>query len=152
MAPEESRRFCKTQTFKDGIRMVHPAWLGERLYQKSREQAPENPLFVLDEKVLLRVWKECVKELRLPTSVQYQLRHGGASGDTLSKRRPLLEVMARGRWRSTSSVLRYAKPNQLHKYTRELDDCINKYNEKCLKALEKIMKQTVSPIAVPLPT
>ena len=118
---------------------------------ESRERAPENPLIVLDEKVLLQVWKECVKELRLPTSVQSQLRHGGASGGTLSTCRHLLEGMARGRWRSTSSALRYSKPNQLHKYTRELEDGVNKYNEKCLKSLEKIMKRTVSPIAVPLP-
>ena len=66
----------------------------------------------------------------------------------LSESKPLLEGTARGHWRSTPSVRTYAK---LHKYTRELEDGVNKYNEKCLKSLEKIMKRTVSPIAVPLP-
>ena len=41
--------------------------------------------------------------------VPYQLRHSGASHDRLHRLRSQDEVMKRGRWTTTQSVLRYEK-------------------------------------------
>ena len=41
--------------------------------------------------------------------VAYSLRHGGPSWDFMKKFRGLEEIQQRGRWRSSSSVLRYQK-------------------------------------------
>ena len=43
----------------------------------------------------------------------YSNRHGGASGDLLSRRRPVDEVKKRGRWRSDASLRRYGKETRL---------------------------------------
>lgn len=43
----------------------------------------------------------------------YQLRHGGASHDFVTKARTLKEVRGRGRWRSWASVRRYEKRSRV---------------------------------------
>ena len=50
----------------------------------------------------------------------YQVRHGGASTDLVSGARPLLEVMSRGRWSTTTSLKRYAKAGKLQKIVNDL--------------------------------
>jgi hypothetical protein len=51
--------------------------------------------------------------------VPYQIRHSGASWDAAKKFRSLLEIQARGGWRTTTSVLRYEKSGRmLREYAR----------------------------------
>lgn len=50
----------------------------------------------------------------------YQLRHGGASFDFVSKARGLEEVRRRGRWRSWTSVRRYEKGSRVSQMLNRL--------------------------------
>ena len=49
------------------------------------------------------------------------LRHGGASHDRAHGTRTLLEIQARGKWRSFSSVVRYEKHARISQQFEALD-------------------------------
>jgi hypothetical protein len=51
----------------------------------------------------------------------YRLRHGGASADFLTRRRPLTDIQRIGRWRSHRSVRRYEKGSRAHQLLQQLD-------------------------------
>ena len=75
----------------------------------------------------------------------YQLRHGGASDDHLAKRRPLMEIMARGRWSSTTSVFRYAKAGKVQKIYNDLKKNEQLFVNWCNENLELIVKGAIEP-------
>eukprot|EP00972_Heterocapsa_arctica_P097654 14410021-Heterocapsa_arctica.AAC.1 len=83
--------------------------------------------------------------LGLATAVLYQLRHGGASEDVLSGRRPMLEVLARGRWATWASLRRYAKAGLLQKLLSSLPGHVMLYVQWCSANLGDIMAGRVRP-------
>ena len=54
-------------------------------------------------------FQQALRELQDESPSMHTLRHGGASHDLLTMRRPLREVKDRGRWISDKSLRRYAK-------------------------------------------
>ena len=59
------------------------------------------------------------------TSLVANKRSSERSDDALCGRRPLLEVVARGRWRTHASVLRYSQPGQVQKLATSLKPSIS---------------------------
>ena len=70
----------------------------------------------------------------------YQLRHGGASEDTLSARRNLLEVQERGRWSSHASVLRYRKAGRAQQEIHKMHPLLRAFGTTALKATEECFR------------
>eukprot|EP00974_Lingulodinium_polyedra_P088554 8586919-Lingulodinium_polyedra.AAC.1 len=64
----------------------------------------------------MQLRREAQAALGPASLLQYQFRHAGASDNALAGRRPMLEIMARGRWSTLASVRRYAKPGAIQRF------------------------------------
>ena len=84
-------------------------------------------------------FKAATAHLGLPHLCLYQLRHGGASEELLEGRRSISEIMARGRWDTSSSLRRYAKPAQLQKLLGSLPPVKASYAQQSLLALSDLL-------------
>ena len=69
---------------------------------------------------------------KLGRLVLYQLRHGGASHDSLYKRRGYEDRKQRGRWRTDEAVQRYARPHVWTSVQAEVPQDIKKKAEQLL--------------------
>ena len=83
----------------------------------------------------------------------YYLRHGGASHDLLTKRRPLAEIKARGRWATDQSLKRYAKSTQLQRILAKMPEAVRSYGDDALNQLEQLVlnRARVGSTGLPLP-
>ena len=113
ISPQSRGEVSKTNTSDDSIALDNMSWLGPLLSQLTVGRLPQDWLFASDPAVIRSLWTKAMVGLGVSSPNMYQHRHGGASTDYLTKARPLLEVMARGRWTSTTTLLRYAKPGKL---------------------------------------
>ena len=132
VAPSDRNEVSKTQVSDDTIPLDSLEWLGPQLWQMVKDKKGSEYIFTGDPAVTRDRWKKVMGELGLQDVCLYQLRHGGASTDLLTKRRPLLEIMARGRWASTASVLRYAKAGKLQKIMGDLSVKRRRFCEECV--------------------
>lgn len=119
IAPVERGNPSKTQTFDDTVIVDSPPWLGEILELMSLERPPAVPLFQLTMPMLKRDWDDACRALGFNAHL-YQLRHAGASTDTLSRRRRPEEIGDRGRWMTQRSRKRYAKAGAVQRVWRRL--------------------------------
>ena len=80
---------------------------------------------------LLLEWQRAVSALRLEFSLEcmYQLRHGGASRDTLMQLRPQPAIQRRGRWTVEKSMRVYAKPGRLQQLLNRTPPSLLRYSE-----------------------
>lgn len=120
IAPQEDdaslrQALSKMGTMDDTILLDAPRFLGPLLGQRLVGRRPRDCIFPLAADTTVAQFRQASDALGLPELSLYQLRHGGASEDALSRARPLAEIRARGRWRSDSSLRRYAKPAMLQK-------------------------------------
>ena len=76
---------------------------------------PKAPLWTFSQLELSADFMNAVRDLGIDVlrPSLYSNRHGGASEDLLSRRRPVDEVKKRGRWRSDASLRRYGKETRL---------------------------------------
>ena len=109
VAPAHRGETTKTLASDDTIILDALPFLGPLLADLCQNQRPLDLLFRHEQALFMQQWDFLIAGMKLPRTNLYQLRHGGAAHDYLTKKRPLLEVMARGRWSSTSTLLRYAK-------------------------------------------
>ena len=93
----------------------------------------------------MQQWDFLIAGMNLPRANLYQLRHGGAAHDYLTKKRPLLEVMARGRWSSTSTFLRYAKAGKVQKLVKGLDQASLAFAVWSERNLQKVLHGRAAP-------
>ena len=149
IAPQERGQPTKTQCFDDTLFLDGPGWIGPMLGSLGEHRLPDHPLFVTPHKDFRMRWVEMQGELGLKDTCLYQVRHGGASHDLLSHRRDLLQIMARGRWSSTSSLKRYAKSGKVQKLLNDLEEETLAYAKWCAKHLEMIMRGEIDSVASP---
>ena len=114
---EESGIQSKTHTFYDSVILDRPdlLWM-DRLWQALKTGRPGHALLIpVNQSDLAHDIKIIFEELGCKKLgiVAYSLRHGGPSWDFMKKFRNLDEIQQRGRWRSSSSVLRYQKASKL---------------------------------------
>ncbi len=86
------------------------------------------------------IWKRALSALGIQPAVMYQLRHGGASNDFCKKTRRLDEIMARGRWRTQTSLRRYVKSGQVQLMLESARADTVRYGEKVLPRLEGLLR------------
>jgi hypothetical protein len=136
----------KTGTMDDTILIDKPSWLPGLLRQHFAHLAPGDPLFPLEASHTVSLFKNAAIALGLPAQVcLYQLRHGGASDDLLTKERAMADIKSRGRWKTESSLRRYAKPAQVHRLLASLPPEKLLYARSSWQHLEELMTQQRAP-------
>ena len=80
----------------------------------------------------------------------YSLRHAGASNDIIQKRRSVLEVKLRGRWKSDSSLARYMKPARVLQQANLLPAPVLDYGKRVRSSLQDVFLGRVAPAAPPV--
>ena len=75
----------------------------------------------------------------------YSLRHGGASHDSLTRRRSYADRKLRGRWRTDMSVRRYDKHARLIKEVSRLTDRTRQYGAEIERGLNDLLRGTRRP-------
>ena len=129
IAPQERpSEPSKTREFDDTVLFDYPEWVGQLFARRPPPVDPECRLFNVDPRKVKIAWSRAREALHLPKQFcMYQLRHGGASEDALSRRRSLAEIMQRGRWKAMNSLKRYTKPGQVQKMLNDLSPGVRQY-------------------------
>ena len=152
LLPIERQHLSKTNTFNDTVLLDHPVWLGDVLLALATGRPAHSLLFDLKGPVVVTVWKEVVRRVGLPsTTVLYQLRHAGASGDLLSRRWKEAEIQSGGRLSTAASLRRYAKPGQVQKFLLQQSLATQGYAQWCFDKWEGLVKGSVPARAPPYP-
>ena len=66
-----------------------------------------------DYQEFLTAFKRAAKDLRVPATCPYQMRHSGPSIDLADERRSIAEAQRRGRWSQPKSMGRYERRARL---------------------------------------
>ena len=124
MAPEGEVVTSKTQEFDESVLIDWPELWG--LYQLLRRHvAPlsaTDALWTFDHKEYNMMFARVseLAEVNKHAPHPYSLRHGGASHDSLLRRRSIEAIQKRGRWRAASSATRYDKHARVLKEVSKL--------------------------------
>ena len=132
LAPSDSLVAGKTGEFDETLRLDWDEldWLHPVLLMLSRRQRGKS-VWPFNAKEVRTMFADAAKDTltSVLAATPYSLRHGGASHDALTGRRPLGEIKKKGRWRSDASVRRYENsalalaelakiPEQTHAYSK----------------------------------
>ena len=119
--PNVRQAVTKTGTMDDTIIFDQPPWFSDLIVKNFEMLPAEAPLFPFSAAEAAFHFKLAAGAMGLPELCMYQLRHGGASEDLLGQVRDIAAIKARGRWRTESSLRRYAKPAQIQRLLNKLD-------------------------------
>ena len=116
---------------------------------------PEAALFSFTAPELRRVFADLTVRFGLQALQPnlYSLRHGGASEDLSSNKRPALEVQLRGRWRTTTSLRRYGKTTRLMTQLAKVSPLVSQYGKLIHQGIAGFLKAAcgVRGLALPPP-
>ena len=132
-------------------------WLAETLGSQVRklkaQRPPDQPVIGVAPSTLRSLLRTASGLLRLPATIQsidvYALRHSGASADRLEKKRPLVEVKRRGRWRSDSSLRRYEKGGFAAVQLSKCSAALRTFARTCEQRLLEVLAGSSAPCAPP---
>jgi integrase len=147
--PGDPQRTTKTGVTDDHISLDRPDWLGPALHHHARLRRPEDPLFTTPAHEMVRLFQKATAMLGVTKACLYQLRHGGASEDIVSRLRTSDEVKARGRWRSEASLRRYAKPAQLQRLLASIPPAKRVFARNAWEQLQQIVAGHIDATAPP---
>ena len=139
----------KTGTFNNSIVLDNPLtspWLGPALMRLKKKNGKENPLFNIKMEQYRDAFQKAGSWLGLPGLHTYQLRHGGASEDLASKTREYNMVKDRGRWRTDTSVRRYAKIGKLQNLMSEMPSWALHYCRTAVTQMPQVVAGQSAPI------
>ena len=150
LAPEEEsglavQTLTKTGVMDDAVVLDNPPWLGPMLGRLALGRRREDLLFTVDARRMVRLFKELGAAAGLPPICLYQLRHGGASEELLTGARSAESIKSRGRWRTETSLRRYAKPAQVQKLVGQLHPHLVEKVRLARLHLQGILDGTVPP-------
>ena len=142
---QEAEIRSKTGRFDESIVLDGPLMAGiEPLLSALVADRPHaDRLWPFSHAELLARYQTCIRECRLgalETSL-YALRHGGASHDTLHKLRSIEQVRDRGRWASTSSLLRYQKTSRAQAELAKIPSRTRHFAELVLARLPEVFNE-----------
>ena len=133
----------KTGTFDNTLILDNPAtesWLGPLLHGLAVRRGRDRPIFGFTREEFRKEFEGAAKQLGLKNVVTYQLRHGGASEDLNARTRDYNSVQQRGRWKTDTSVRRYAKTGKLQKLLQEVEPNILEYCRRSLRLVPQILQ------------
>ena len=112
--PEEEGRASKTSQFNDSVLMDDERIkFLEPLWQTMADPLSTSPMWDFDYHEFLASFKRAAKDLRVPATCPYQMRHSGPSIDLADERRSIAEAQRRGRWSQPKSMGRYERRARL---------------------------------------
>ena len=123
----------------------------DHIFRKRLRLRPEASLWSFPPELYRQMFEETVAMAGLLGLAPhpYSLRHGGASHDALHKKRDMIEIQKRGRWRAEASVRRYQKETRAVQEVERMGDEARRYGVKIDRLLPKLF--SASPCAVPRP-
>ena len=145
IAPADRDEVAKTGVSDETVIVDSPAWLAPALGVLRARRAAQDMLFDINDKKMKKVWEAACARLRIRAD-RYQLRHSGASSDSLSRSRTPEEVMARGRWTTLKSVKRYAKGGALQKMLSRLPREVRHFCQEAEANLEDLLTGRRKPL------
>ena len=93
---------------RQGVRPDRPC--ASKLWTQYKQRTPQGQkVFMVKAAAFRAHWRQACAAFENDPGPPHQLRHTGPSHDLFTKYRASKEVKNRGRWRSDTSVLRYAK-------------------------------------------
>ena len=137
-APQDRQEVDKVGISDNTIVVDRPLWLGPEIGRLKINRNPKDPLFDLSDRLALQQWKQACQDIGVSAD-RYQLRHAGASADTLGRPRLPAEVAARGRWGSAASARRYAKGGAIQKVLARLPLVVRQYGQDMSNHLEDVL-------------
>ena len=151
LRPEEREEPTKTGTFDETIYIDHPPGLGEALGAYKSQFAPAMTLFPFHDSLVATAWRAAVEAAGAPKAVLYQLRHAGASADLLARRRSMLVIQSRGRWKSAHNCRRYSKSGQVQRSLAGLSARQMAFGSAALKNLGALLADQWQPAEALVP-
>ena len=143
--PTASQQITKTGTMDDTVIMDRPMWMAALIAKLCKGLAPDDFVFAIDESLSVNLFRLAGQRLGIPKLCLYQLRHGGASEEMLDGSRLPEVIQARGRWRTQTSVRRYAKPAQLQRLLNSMPEAKLDYARKSFEALGQLVRHELAP-------
>lgn len=126
LRPAEAEVTTKAGTCDDTVNLDQSdsMFIGGMLKTLKRARRGHGRLFSFSPGQIRRRWTWALAALGVSAEsfCLHALRHGGASRDAAEKRRPLLEIQKRGRWRTTTTLLRYEKHGRLQSVLKGLKE------------------------------
>ncbi len=113
----------------DPVLLDEPPWLGQLLADRLASLSPLERLFPASAGEVVALLRSAATRLGVETLCIHKLRHGGASEDLLGRTRDSATVKVRGRWKTETSLRRYAKPAQIQRLLNHLDPRRRAYAE-----------------------
>ena len=147
---EEDEIPDKTGVFSNSLPLGNPetkAWLGKALQKMVKKRKAEDPLFNLDSEKFRKKFQQAGSWLGLPNLHTYQLRHGGASDDLGKGHRDHNGVKARGRWKTDSSVRRYAKFGKVQELMKKMPPWALQYCTRSMHKMEAVVMGRAPPLS-----
>ena len=139
---EELGKPDKTGVFDNTLHLDNPTtstWLGPAMMRLAKKSGPDHPIYDFKMGDFRKQLQRAGEQLGLPNLHAYQLRHGGASDDLNQRRRDFNAVRERGRWRTDSSVRRYAKTGKIQKMLQDMKSTHLEFCKWASKNLERVM-------------
>ena len=123
-------------------------WLNPFLRTLIQGRPPHSPLWPVSGCRIRQDFMMAIQYLKLGClcPCRYSLRHGGATHDLLSGQRSLIDVKARGHWRSDLSLARYAKPTRALKEMNMVPLSVLEYGQFVEANLEAIFHHRQSAV------
>ena len=143
--PTAPQQITKTGTMDDTVIMDRPAWMASLITKLCKGLAPDDLVFAMDGSLSVNLFRQAGKSLGLPKLCLYQLRHGGASEEMLDGSRLPEVIQARRRWRTQTSVRRYAKPAQLQRLLNLMPEAKLDYARKSYEASGQLVRHELAP-------
>lgn len=149
LCPIDSEAPSKTGVYDDTIQVDQPdaSFLGKVLQRMKKQRLGQQRLFSFSATQMRTRWAWALHALNIQGRdfCLHSLRHGGASRDAAERRRSLLEVQLRGRWRTTGTLARYEKHGRLQRTLDELDEDTVKFCEKAHQHREQMHITGIAP-------
>ncbi|CAE7354645.1 unnamed protein product [Symbiodinium sp. CCMP2592] len=136
----------KTGTFDNTILLDNPtteSWLGPHLCRLAKKVTEDSPVFQFTPEEFRKQFQSAAEALGLKHLHPYQLRHGGASEDLNSRLRDHIAVRERGRWKTDSSLRRYAKTGKLQKLLGDLKESHLEFCQQSVRRMPKVLDGTL---------
>ena len=153
--PIEGSRASKTGEFDETV-IVDDPMLAIVLARLREKRAPGERLIDGEPDQFWALFTEAVGRLKvdkvLGHQVPYVLRHTRASADAWTKRRDLVEIRSRGRWKTTNSVRRYAKGGRVAHQLSLCSAQLVQFCEESKLRLEAVFLEQLLPLCPPPPS
>ncbi|CAE7362076.1 prfA [Symbiodinium pilosum] len=140
----------KTGVFNNSLPLDHPRtqkWLGRALEKLKKGKKENDLLFNVEAEKYRKAFESAGAWLGLPGLRTYQLRHGGAADDLLTKTREYAAVKDRGRWRTDSSVRRYGKVGKVQTLLNKMPRWALDYCRRAEASMEAVLSGSKNPLS-----